>query len=159
VPARITILGLGPGDPGLLTRRAWQVLTQADEAYLRTGRHPVAEHLPDTLSVHTFDNLYDELPDFESVYEAIVERLIELARRPQGVVYAVPGDPMVGEATVQQLCERAGEGDFEVESTVSVLSSPAWRWLPLMPWTACMSWMRSRLRRGTIHPFRPMFRH
>jgi len=115
VPARITILGLGPGDPGLLTRRAWQVLTQADEAYLRTGRHPVAEHLPDTLSVHTFDNLYDELPDFESVYEAIVERLIELARRPQGVVYAVPGDPMVGEATVQQLCERAGEGDFEVE--------------------------------------------
>ena len=112
---RITIIGLGPGDPELLTRQAWQALSQAEEVYLRTGRHPVSSHIPDTLQVHTFDDLYDELPDFESVYASIVERLLELAARPQGVLYAVPGDPMVGEATVQQLLAQARVHDLNVD--------------------------------------------
>ncbi len=113
--ARITIVGLGPGDPEWLTRQAWQALSQAEEVYLRTGRHPVVAHLPDSLRIQTFDDLYDELPDFEAVYSAIVERLIELAARPQGVVYAVPGDPTVGEATVQQLRVQACEHGLDVD--------------------------------------------
>ena len=36
----ITIVGLGPGDPRLLTREAWEILTQASEVFLRTERHP-----------------------------------------------------------------------------------------------------------------------
>lgn len=114
MPAGITIIGLGPGDPDLVSRRAWQILEEAGEIYLRTGQHPVASHLPDTLQIHTFDDLYDEMPDFESVYQAIVERLLELGARSQGVVYAVPGDPMVGETTVQQLRAQADQSGLQV---------------------------------------------
>jgi tetrapyrrole methylase family protein/MazG family protein len=109
MPAGITIIGLGPGDPGLISHRAWMILENAGEVYLRTGQHPVTPHLPNTLKIHSFDDLYDELPDFESVYETIVERILELGVRPEGVIYAVPGDPMVGEFTVQQLLARSDD--------------------------------------------------
>src|SRR6266511_172600 len=40
----ITILGLGPGEAGLLTRQAWELLQAARVLYLRTAIHPtVAE--------------------------------------------------------------------------------------------------------------------
>jgi len=109
VATGITIVGLGPGDPSLLTREAWQVLSKAEEIYLRTGDHPVVEHLPSGLALQTFDSLYMELDDFEAVYSAIVAKLLDLANRPDGVVYAVPGDPTVGEATVKTLHQTAAE--------------------------------------------------
>lgn len=99
----ITVVGLGPAGPELLTREAWQVLSEAREVWLRTGRHPAAVGLPESLPVYTFDDLYEQGDDFEAVYAAIVERLLALAERPEGVLYAVPGDPGVGEATVRRL--------------------------------------------------------
>ena len=51
----ITILGLGPGDPNLLTRQAWEVLESSTEIYLRTRQHPVVDGLPAHLQVHSFD--------------------------------------------------------------------------------------------------------
>jgi tetrapyrrole methylase family protein/MazG family protein len=109
VAGMITIIGLGSGDPMSLTREAWEVLSDISEIYLRTGDHPVVAGLPRGLHVKTFDHLYQELDDFEAVYQAIVATIIELAHRPEGVVYAVPGDPTVGEATVQALRREAGE--------------------------------------------------
>ncbi len=103
----ITIVGLGPGNPALLTREAWGVLTQAQEIYLRTARHPTVAGLPGSLSLHSFDDVYESVPDFGAVYEAIAERVLSLGRRPQGVVYAVPGHPSVGEATVGLIRARA----------------------------------------------------
>jgi tetrapyrrole methylase family protein/MazG family protein len=107
MPVRSSIIGLGPGDPGSITREAWEIIERTDEIYLRTRQHPAVPHLPKSLKLHTFDGLYDELSDFEAVYHAIVERLLDLAARQQGVVYAVPGDPTVGEATVQAFCMEA----------------------------------------------------
>lgn len=106
---KITIVGLGSGDPKSLTREAWDVLSDAAEVYLRTGEHPVVTGLPRGLKVKTFDQLYQELDDFDAVYQAIVAKLIELADRPEGVVYAVPGDPTVAEATVLALRQEADE--------------------------------------------------
>ncbi len=106
---KITVVGLGPGDPDLVTREAWDVLSNATEVYLRTGEHPVIEGLPRETKVRTFDHLYDELDDFKAVYQAIVTKIIELAKRPEGVVYAVPGDPTVAEATVIALRQEADE--------------------------------------------------
>ena len=71
----ITILGLGPGDPMLLTRQAWQVIEESSEIFLRTQKHPVVQALPDRLILHSFDELYDTSPSFEDVYEAIVSDL------------------------------------------------------------------------------------
>lgn len=104
----ITIVGLGPGDPALLTRAAWEALETAGEAWLRTGDHPVVESLRERLRICTFDDLYDRLESFEAVYAAIVESVLTLGARPEGVVYAVPGDPVVGEATVERLRAQSG---------------------------------------------------
>ena len=80
----ITVLGLGPGDPGLLTRQAWQVLETSPEIYLRTRKHPVVASLPDTVQLFSFDSLYEESQTFEQVYEKIVLRVLELGQAAAG---------------------------------------------------------------------------
>ena len=63
----ITIVGLGPGDPAQLTREAWDVLSSAGEVYARTARHPTLAGLPAGLAVHSFDDIYDSVPEFDRV--------------------------------------------------------------------------------------------
>ncbi|MCB2179650.1 nucleoside triphosphate pyrophosphohydrolase [bacterium] len=103
----ITIIGLGPGNPGQLTRQAWEALTQAKEIYLRTNQHPTVAELPESLVVHSFDAFYEQEKDFTSVYDRIVAEILSLAQRPEGVVYAVPGHPYVAEATAPEIVRRA----------------------------------------------------
>ncbi len=103
----ITILGLGPGDPDLLTRQAWDVLESISEIYLRTRMHPTVAGFPDQLRVHSFDHLYEEGASFETVYEKIIETVLSLGRREHGVVYGVPGHPFVAEATTPEIVRRA----------------------------------------------------
>jgi tetrapyrrole methylase family protein/MazG family protein len=57
--------------------------------------------------LHAFDDLYNEAEDFAQVYDAIVAEVLQLGRRPEGVIYAVPGHPLVGEATVMRLLSQA----------------------------------------------------
>ena len=103
----ITLLGLGPGDPALLTRQAWELLGSLHEIYLRTRMHPVVESFPDRLQVHSFDDLYERGESFAEVYAQIVEQVLALGRRAEGVVYAVPGHPFVAEATGPEIARRA----------------------------------------------------
>lgn len=103
----ITLLGLGPGDPAKLTREAWDVLSSAGEIWLRTTQHPTVAGLPADIELHSFDSLYEDGETFEQVYAAIVEKVLELGNRPQGVIYAVPGDPFVAEATGPAVAQRA----------------------------------------------------
>ncbi len=105
----ITLLGLGPGDPAKLTRAAWEVLSTADEIYLRTNQHPTIAGLPTSVKVFSFDELYERAENFEEVYAVIVEKVLTLGQRPQGVIYAVPGDPFVAEATGPEIAKRAAE--------------------------------------------------
>lgn len=98
----ITIVGLGPGSSQYLTREAWAILSSARDVYLRTERHPAVSELPDAVTLHGFDYLYQSETDFEHVYRKIVERLLELGQ-DSDVVYAVPGNPYVGETTVAHL--------------------------------------------------------
>ncbi|MEA4909648.1 MAG: nucleoside triphosphate pyrophosphohydrolase [Anaerolineaceae bacterium] len=111
----ITILGLGPGDPALLTRQAWAWLQSIPEVYLRTAQHPTVEGFPQGLKIHSFDELYNGAERFEEVYSAIVERILELGRRPEGVTYAVPGHPFVAEATGPEIVKRAREMGIQVQ--------------------------------------------
>ncbi|MCC7354072.1 MAG: nucleoside triphosphate pyrophosphohydrolase [Anaerolineae bacterium] len=105
----IIIVGLGPGDPGQITREAWQVLLEAKEVYLRTRQHPAVPHLPSHLRVHSFDHLYAEREDYASIYAAIAQEVLALAMRPDGVIYAVPGHPLVGETTTSLIAAGAAE--------------------------------------------------
>ncbi len=107
--AQITILGLGPGSPESLTREAWQILTTVGEVWLRTARHPLIAHLPQSITPHSFDALYEGCATFTEVYTAIVERILDLGRRPEGVCYCVPGHPWVGESAVPHIVRQAKE--------------------------------------------------
>jgi len=111
----ITLLGLGPGDPDLLTRQAWDWLNTISEIYLRTTQHPVVVGFPESLTVHSFDALYESGDKFEDVYAKIVDRILELGRRPGGVTYGVPGHPFVAEATGPEIARRAREEGLPVK--------------------------------------------
>jgi tetrapyrrole methylase family protein/MazG family protein len=130
----ITIVGLGPGDPRHLTREAWRVLEEEQEIWLRTERHPTVAGLPAHLSIRSFDHLYQQADEFSQVYETIAARVLELGRRPEGVTYAVPGHPLVGEATVSALLSalepmgtevRIVEGLSFVEAALTALQLDA----------------------------------
>ena len=112
--AHIIVIGLGPGAPELLTRAAWDTLSQADVVWLRTARHPVVPYLPQGPVVYSFDDLYEKADSFENVYAAIVKKVLELGSRQEGVVYAVPGHPLVGESTVTRVLQEAREANIPV---------------------------------------------
>jgi tetrapyrrole methylase family protein / MazG family protein len=116
----ITIVGLGPGDPNLITREAWQVLQEADEIYLRTVHHPTVAGLSDQAKIHSFDALYEAHATFEEVYAAIARRVVELGARPQGVILAVPGHPLVGETATQRILGLAKERDLPVRIVAGI---------------------------------------
>lgn len=103
----ITIVGLGPWDPQAMTLEAREALERGSAVCLRTLRHPAAAGLAARREVIAFDDLYDKTDSFEDVYREIARRVVELGAGPEGVVYAVPGDPMVGEATTPAIRERA----------------------------------------------------
>jgi tetrapyrrole methylase family protein/MazG family protein len=103
----ITILGLGPGDPALLTRQAWDVIRNADEVYLRTRLHPTVAGFPAKVKIHSFDHLYEEGASFEEVYENIITNVLTLGHRETGVIYGVTGHPYVAEATTPEITRRA----------------------------------------------------
>ena len=131
----ITLLGLGPGDPNQLTREAWGVLSSADEIYLRTRQHPTVNGLPSSIKIHSFDDLYEDGESFDEVYAAITQKILELGRRSQGVIYAVPGHPFVAESTCPEIARLArDEGlDVRVVEAVSFLE-PTFSALGLDPY-------------------------
>jgi tetrapyrrole methylase family protein/MazG family protein len=128
----ITVVGLGPGGAAHLSEEARDALVGADVAFLRTARHPAAEHLA---HLATFDHHYDEASTFEQVYERIVDDLVEAAVREAAagrrVVYGVPGSPLVAEATVE-LLRRDPRVDVVIVPALSFLDL-AWSALGVDP--------------------------
>jgi len=111
---RITVVGLGPGDPSLVTAGTVAAIERVPPAarFLRTERHPSA-HL--VAGAATFDHHYEAADRFDQVYERIVDDLIAAADEHAEVLYAVPGSPRVLERTVDLLAAAADEGRAEVE--------------------------------------------
>ena len=99
----IVVTGLGPGDFDRVPGSVQTILLDpARTVIVRTQSHPAAEQLAARREVVFCDDLYESLGDFESVYDAIVERVITTSQTDE-VVYAVPGSPLVGEFAVRQL--------------------------------------------------------
>jgi tetrapyrrole methylase family protein / MazG family protein len=130
--ARVVVVGLGPAGPEYLSETARAALLGADVAYLRTNRHPAAAVVGHLAS---FDHHYEACDTFEEVYERIVEELVEAAVRESAagrpVVYAVPGSPLVAEATVIGL-RRDPRIDVEIVPATSFLDL-AWAALGVDP--------------------------
>jgi len=113
--ANIIIVGLGPGSVDDLSLKAWRTLENASTVYLRTTEHPCVPQLPQAASYHSFDYLYQSVESFEEVYATITQKISDAAARGETIVYAVPGDPLVGESTVTRLLKSAEEMDLSVE--------------------------------------------
>ncbi len=105
----VTIIGLGPGNPELLSRQAWKLLSSAEEVYLRTKMHPSVSGFPKGLKVYSFDHFYEQDIAFEDVYAKITASILALGQRKSGVIYAVPGHPFIAEATTPEIVRQAAE--------------------------------------------------
>jgi len=112
-PADVTVVGLGPGAPDLATGAALAALTSARLVWLRTARHPARAVIPASVPVRACDDLYEARATFDQVYRAIAERVVASAAEGP-VVYAVPGDPTVGEASVTRIRALAAHAGLTV---------------------------------------------
>jgi tetrapyrrole methylase family protein/MazG family protein len=109
---RITIVGLGPGEPEDLTQAAVQAIEEATVVFLRTVDHPAARAIVGRRACISFDSVYAAAASFDEVYREIVGKVLAAGRRGETAVYAVPGDPMVGEATTGALVAAATEAEI-----------------------------------------------
>lgn len=109
---RVVVVGLGPGDPALVTAGALAAIERVPTRFLRTERHPSASLVSGAVS---FDHHYMTGASFEDVYGAIAADLKAAADAHGEVLYAVPGSPRVLERTVDLLAEMAAAGQLEVE--------------------------------------------
>lgn len=115
-PVRVTVVGLGPGDPSLRTLGAQAVLHRAVRIVLRTRIHPGLSDLDGDARVTDCDDLYERSASFDEVYAAAARRVLAVAAETSGeVVYAVPGHPRFGERSVAILLERAAVAGVPVE--------------------------------------------
>jgi len=97
---RVTVVGIGPGRPGLMTSETLAAIEEADVRWLRTSRHPSASAVAKAKS---FDYLYETASSLEEVYAGIVEALVGAVAAGGNVLYAVPGSPLVAERSVELL--------------------------------------------------------
>ncbi len=103
----ITIVGLGPGDPGMIPLRVWELLNSGRPVYLRTAVHPTVKWLDQKgLSYRSLDHHYRQAATFEEVYLNIAGEVVAAAQEGP-VIYAVPGHPMVAEESVRLVLDLA----------------------------------------------------
>ncbi len=103
----ITVVGLGPGRAGLITRESWELMAGAEHLLLRTEVHPSVEAIRQAgIAYQSYDGLYEKAGGFEALYHSIVDDLLKRLASGERIVYAVPGSPFVAERTVILLRER-----------------------------------------------------
>ncbi|MBA3337947.1 MAG: hypothetical protein H0T49_10345 [Chloroflexia bacterium] len=164
MPGRITVLGLGPGNPALRTIAAELSLQQATRIILRTTVHPGLEDLADDPRVTSCDDLYESLPTFSLVYDAIANRVVAAARETD-VVFAVPGHPRFGESSVTAVFALAAqfavsvnliEGISAVDAIITLLGiDPIDSGVQLLDGTACVETLHTGDFRSGMHAVDP----
>ncbi|HEU5318937.1 MAG TPA: nucleoside triphosphate pyrophosphohydrolase [Chloroflexota bacterium] len=106
---KIAVVGLGPGARGLVTHDAQTAIEDAardGRLYLRTRVHPLVEDWPALAAAPSGDAHYVDGDTFDQTYERIVSDVLtrsDATPADAELVYAVPGHPLVGEATVRRL--------------------------------------------------------
>lgn len=123
----IIVVGLGTGGWAQLTGEAREALNKVsgELLYARTMQHPALAGLPRSVqeNCHSFDKLYENGPNFEAAQSEIAAQLIAAAQNGGAgmpIVYAVPGHPLVGEASVRRLLSRAQVMDIDVRIVAGI---------------------------------------
>ncbi|MFH4936136.1 MazG nucleotide pyrophosphohydrolase domain-containing protein [Staphylococcus cohnii] len=113
---KITVVGLGNYGIEDLPLGIYKFLKKQTLVYTRTFDHPVIQDLTmEGINIESFDQEYKNHDAFQNVYEAIVSKLINIAK-DNNIVYTVPGHPRVAETTTVYLEQYAQQHpDIEVE--------------------------------------------
>jgi len=133
---RVTLVGAGPGDPGLLTVRGLRALESADVIVAdRLGARGVLDGLA-AEGVDLRADVVDvgKLPGHHAVpQDAINALLVHLAREGKKVVRLKGGDPYVFGRGVEELahCQEAGVEVEVVPGITSAISVPAIAGIPV----------------------------
>ena len=130
-PGTVYLVGAGPGDPGLLTVRALQLIQQADVVLHDHLVSPeiLAECGPGTRVIDVGKVGHGPQAD----QTAIERQLIALARAGRGVVRLKGGDPLLfGRGSEEAAALRAAHVPFEIVPGVSsAMAAPAYAGIPL----------------------------
>lgn len=126
--AAVTVVGLGPAGPELVTAQVAAAIGAHPHRIVRTTRHPSAFIVNDAVSC---DDLYEAAGTFAEVYDAIADRVVAAAQRHGQVLYAVPGSPRVLERSVERLVAD-GRAEVTVLPAMSFLDL-AWARLGVDP--------------------------
>jgi uroporphyrin-III C-methyltransferase/precorrin-2 dehydrogenase/sirohydrochlorin ferrochelatase len=131
VAGRVALVGAGPGDPGLLTVRAREMLADAD--YVLHDALVSAETLALCGPSARLEDVGKRAGRASARQEAINDRLIELARQGYLVVRVKGGDPFVfgrGGEELRALVE-AGVDVVVVPGVSAAIAAPAAAGIPL----------------------------
>ncbi|PJI86775.1 uroporphyrinogen-III C-methyltransferase [Luteimicrobium subarcticum] len=128
---RVVLVGGGPGDPDLLTLRAWRALTTADVVVTdRLGPRSVLDDLPPEVEVIDVGKTPGSHPVPQDRIDALI---VHLARQGKTVVRLKGGDPFLfgrgGEEVAA--CRAAGVPVEVVPGVSSALAAPAAAGIPV----------------------------
>lgn len=122
----LNIAGLGPGDPGSITKTTYDLL-RSSRVILRTRIHPTVKTLEEWgIPFISLDYVYEEQESFEAVYQTLVREVLTRCREtPEDITYLVPGNPLMAEKSVRELIKLAEqEGlEFRVHPAVSFIDT------------------------------------
>ena len=112
----IKVVGLGPGAIDSLTIGTLEILKGGKKIYLRTEKHPTVDYLKSIcIQFETYDDRYEEYNNFDDVYRAIAEDLMEKHQTYGDIIYGVPGHPLVAESSVKLLIEQCAKENIDIE--------------------------------------------
>lgn len=127
----VSLVGAGPGDPGLVTRRGWRRLLAADVVvYDRLAATALPCDLPERVELHCVGKRAGEHPVPQ---EKINELLVDLSRAGRRVVRLKGGDPYVfGRGSEEAEALAAAGLPFEVVPGVTAaVAVPAYAGIPV----------------------------
>ncbi len=127
---KVYLVGAGPGDPGLITVRGWEVLARADAVLYDALAHPaLLEACPNAEKKHVGKRYGEE----SASQDAINAELVRLAREGKQVVRLKGGDPILFARGAEELeALRAAGIAFEIVPGVSSpVAASAYSGIPL----------------------------
>ncbi|MDQ3957985.1 MAG: uroporphyrinogen-III synthase [Actinomycetota bacterium] len=128
---RVYLVGAGPGDPGLITRRGLELLRECDLVVLDRFIPPslLQELKPGARRVYTGQRPGEAPPDPQEIRALIAER----ARAGDVVVRLESGDPFLFSAGATEAVALAGDGIAVdvVPGVPAALAAPAYAGVPL----------------------------
>ncbi|MBO7662591.1 MAG: hypothetical protein J6U01_04405 [Clostridia bacterium] len=111
---QITVVSLSSGDPELLNGLTLNALKAARTLVLRTDHHPIAAWLRQQgIAFRSFDSLYDQTEDFDTLHRTMAETLWQEAGA-SGLVYGVPDPLSDGSVLCLLSCRPSPEDRVEI---------------------------------------------